>query len=62
MIFTSLVLSAGFLAFTFSYLSNIAIFGVLTAFATLSAFLADVLFAPALMVLVTRREEKLKAC
>jgi predicted RND superfamily exporter protein len=63
MLFTSVVLGAGFLAFTFAYMQNIVEFGLLCAFATGAAFLADVTLAPALMVLVTRRgaEEALPA-
>jgi len=55
MLFTSVVLGAGFLIFTLAYMQNIVTFGVLCAFATAAAFLADVTLAPALMVLVTRR-------
>jgi predicted RND superfamily exporter protein len=55
MLFTSVVLGAGFLIFTLAYMQNIVTFGVLCAFATATAFLADVTLAPALMVLVTRR-------
>jgi predicted RND superfamily exporter protein len=55
MLFTSVVLGAGFLIFTLAYMQNLVIFGVLCAFATTTAFLADVTLAPALMVLATRR-------
>ncbi len=54
LLFTSLVLSAGFLVFTMAYMRNIAIFGFLSTFAVLMAFLADVLLAPALMILVSK--------
>jgi predicted RND superfamily exporter protein len=54
MLFTSVVLAAGFLVFTSAYMVNLAIFGLLCALATAVAFLADVTLAPALMVLVTR--------
>jgi predicted RND superfamily exporter protein len=54
MLFTSVVLGAGFLAFTLSYMLNITMFGLLLTFATAMAFLADVTLAPALMVMVTR--------
>jgi predicted RND superfamily exporter protein len=54
MLLTSVVLGAGFLVFTLAYMQNIAAFGVLCAFATAAAFLADVTLAPALMALVTR--------
>jgi predicted RND superfamily exporter protein len=55
MLFTTVVLGAGFLVFTRAYMENIVTFGVLCAFATVAAFLADVTLAPALMALVTRR-------
>jgi predicted RND superfamily exporter protein len=55
MLFTSVTLTAGFLVFTLAYMSNLAAFGALSALAALTAFLADVTLAPALMVLVTRR-------
>ena len=47
MLFTSLVLCAGFSVFMTNYLENTAWFGLLAAFATAVAFLADVLVAPA---------------
>jgi len=53
MLFTSLVLGAGFLVFAFAYMQNIVGFGLLCTFATATAFLADVTLAPALMVLAT---------
>ena len=55
MLFTTVVLAAGFLIFTLAYMQNIVVFGVLCAYATAAAFLADVTLAPALMVLATRR-------
>jgi predicted RND superfamily exporter protein len=58
MLFTSVVLGAGFLVFTRAYMENIATFGVLCAFATVAAFLADVTLAPALMAVVTRRRDR----
>jgi predicted RND superfamily exporter protein len=58
MLFTSVVLGAGFLIFTLAYMRNIVTFGVLCAFATSAAFLADITLAPALMVLVTRRARR----
>ncbi len=54
MLFTSVVLGAGFMIFMLAYMQNIVEFGLLCAFATGMAFLADVTLAPALMVLVTR--------
>ncbi len=58
MLFTSVVLGAGFLAFTFAYMQNVVEFGLLCAFATVAAFVADITLAPSLMVLVTRRQGK----
>ncbi len=54
MLFTSLVLSTGFLIFTLSSMSNIRNFGLLTGFAIAMALVADFLLAPALMHLVHR--------
>ena len=54
MLFTSVVLAAGFLVFTLAYMTNVVVFGLLCGFATVMAFLADVTLAPALMILVTR--------
>jgi predicted RND superfamily exporter protein len=55
LLFTSLVLMAGFSSFLFAYMDNAKWFGVLTAFATCVALAADVIVGPALMMLVTRR-------
>jgi predicted RND superfamily exporter protein len=55
MLFTSIVLAAGFLIYAFSTLENLFNLGVFTAFAVVTAFLADVLVAPALMVLFQRK-------
>jgi predicted RND superfamily exporter protein len=51
MLFTSVVLGCGFLVYVFATMENLVNFGVFTAFAVATAFLADVLLAPALMVL-----------
>ena len=59
--FTSLVLSAGFFIYMFSSMQNIFHFGLLTGFCILTAFLADVLLAPALMVLVRGRSPLLES-
>ena len=61
MLFTSVVLCGGFLVYVRAYMVNVATFGVLAAFATMTAFLADVTLAPALMVLVTRGRARLEA-
>jgi predicted RND superfamily exporter protein len=58
MLFTTLVLCGCFFIFTLAYLSNIARFGLLGGMAIIVAFLADVLVAPALMVLVDRRRAR----
>lgn len=52
---TTLVLVTGFLIFTFSSMPNMVAFGLLLAFAITAALLADLLLAPALMCLVSRR-------
>jgi predicted RND superfamily exporter protein len=54
LLFTSLVLSLGFLIFTLSQMQNLFYFGLFTSFAIASAFLLDILVSPALMVLATR--------
>jgi predicted RND superfamily exporter protein len=54
LLFTTLVLALGFSVYISSYLENSSWFGILTSFATVVAFLADVLLGPALMVLATR--------
>ncbi len=56
MMITSVVLGAGFMAFSFAYMQNVAEFGLLCTFATVAAFVADITLAPSLMVLVTSRE------
>ena len=54
MLVTSIVLSIGFFIFMLSTLSNVFYFGMLTGIAIILALGADFLFAPALMVLLTR--------
>ena len=53
LLFTSLVLAGGFAVMGFAYMRNAHEFGILACFAAIVAFLADVVLAPALMVLVT---------
>jgi predicted RND superfamily exporter protein len=53
MFFTTLVLAAGFFIFMLSSMRPLTEFGLLTGFAIVVAFLADVLLAPALLM-VTR--------
>lgn len=54
LLFTSIVLTFGFLVYLLSELNNLTRFGALTAFSVVMAFLADVLLAPALMKITTR--------
>jgi len=54
MLFTSVVLAAGFMVYTLSIMSNLRHFGLLTALCIALAFLADVLFAPALVTVLRR--------
>jgi len=54
-LFTSIVLCAGFASFAWSSMANLVTTSVLTCFAIVAAFLADVALAPALMVLVSPR-------
>ncbi len=54
LLFTSLVLSAGFLCNIASYMHSGADFGIIAAFATMTAFLADVLVMPALLKLTEK--------
>lgn len=51
MLFTSIVLGGAFLIYVFASMENLVNLGVFTAFAIATAFLADVLLAPALLVL-----------
>ncbi len=55
--FTTLVLTAGFLVMTLSYMNNAQEFGQLAAFAAVTAFAADLVVSPALMVLASRSAE-----
>jgi predicted RND superfamily exporter protein len=54
-LFTSIVLCAGFASFATSSMANLVTTAILTCFAIAAAFLADVLLAPALMILVSPR-------
>jgi predicted RND superfamily exporter protein len=54
LLFTSIVLTAGFFVFTLSSLNNLVAFGLLTGFAIMMAFIADVTITPALLTLVSR--------
>jgi predicted RND superfamily exporter protein len=55
MLFTSIVLAAAFFIWTLATMASFVHMGVFTGFAVIAAFLADVLVAPALMVLFQRR-------
>lgn len=55
MFFTTLILCSGFSVFAFAYMRNGVIFGSVTAVALGIALLADVVLAPALFVLASRR-------
>jgi predicted RND superfamily exporter protein len=61
LLLTTLVLSAGFYVSATAYLSSMFIFGLLAGSAILIALLANLLLAPALMVLATRREQATSA-
>ncbi|MGI9591957.1 MAG: efflux RND transporter permease subunit, partial [Myxococcota bacterium] len=56
LLFTSLALASGYAVFLLSYMQNTFWFGALCLLGTITAFVADILLAPALMVLVTRWE------
>ncbi len=55
LLFTSIVLTAGFLTYTFATMGNLVNLGVFTSFAVVTAFLADLLIAPPLLKLVAAR-------
>jgi len=57
LLFTTLVLMAGFQIFGLSEMSNLRVFGLLSAFAAGVALLADVLVAPALLAVVEGRRK-----
>ncbi len=59
LLFTSLVLGVGFGIFMGGYMVNIFWFGLLSSFAVVVAFLADITLAPALMMLVTPKGTEL---
>jgi predicted RND superfamily exporter protein len=56
LLYTTLVLSAGFFIYMFASMSNLFYFGFLTGLTIIMAFLADVILAPALITLVARPE------
>jgi predicted RND superfamily exporter protein len=52
---TSVVLCLAFFSYAFASLENLALFGILTGFTIVVAFVADIGVSPALMELATRR-------
>jgi predicted RND superfamily exporter protein len=56
---TTIVLSIGFFIFVFAGMKNLFNFGLLTSFTIIMALAADYLVAPALMVLVNPKVEKM---
>lgn len=59
LLFTAMVLSAGFFIFMLATLGNLINFGLLTGFAISAAFIADVAITPGLLVLVSRSRRRL---
>ena len=55
-----MTLALAFSVFVFSEMQNLVYFGAFTALAIASAFLLDILVSPALMVLATRRDTRVK--
>jgi predicted RND superfamily exporter protein len=55
LLFTSVVLASGFFIYMLSTMSNLLNFGLLTATTIILAFVADLMFAPALMALLADR-------
>jgi predicted RND superfamily exporter protein len=55
---TSVVLACGFSIFTLATMTNVVNFGVITGVMIVTAFLADVLLSPALVTLLSRREDR----
>ena len=55
MVITSIVLSLGFFAYMFGTMESVQNFGFLTGWVIIFALLADLLLAPALMVLIAKR-------
>jgi predicted RND superfamily exporter protein len=57
MLVTTVVLSLGFFVFTLATLNNIIRFGFLTGVTLIAALIADYFLAPALMVLVNKKQD-----
>jgi predicted RND superfamily exporter protein len=58
MLFTSIVLSLGFFIYLFAGMLNLRVFGFLTGATILLAFVSDVVLAPALMMLVSKQQQR----
>ena len=58
LLFTTLVLMAGFAVFGLSEMTNIRVFGLLSSFAAGVALIADILIAPALLAVVEGARER----
>ncbi len=56
MLFTTVILGAGFFILLFAELSSTVNFGIITGFTICMALLADFLLAPAMMVLLTKKK------
>ena len=56
MLFTTVILGAGFFILIFAELSSTVNFGIITGFTICMALLADFLLAPAMMVLLTKKK------
>jgi predicted RND superfamily exporter protein len=61
LLFTSVVLSIGFLVLTMSAMTNLASLGLLVAFSVTAAFVLDIIVTPALLILVTPKPESAQA-
>jgi predicted RND superfamily exporter protein len=55
MVITTLVLALGFYAYIAAYMISVQNFGILTGSIIIFALLSDLLLAPALMVVATKR-------
>jgi len=58
LLLTTIVLSAGFFIFTFSSMSNLISFGLITGLTIIIALLGDILLAPAMMALIYKNQIK----
>jgi hypothetical protein len=58
MLFTSVALTLGFVTFAGSQMTNIRIFGLFSAFATVVAFAADLWVGPALLAWIERTRRR----